>query len=255
MPVTLTTSLLSRWSIGAALLIGLLFAGNATAGGHSGGAAVTLETFRGVMRCELTEDGGDCGTSEWVMTIQSDGSRSIRVINKRDPGGAQNNIFLRVDEAFRPIEGFASLYNGGEFLGAGLFLVGPDTLTATYSSADGVAEQSLSIPSRFTLLLHPPPADGWQFGHHYDREKGGVQTGAVCGLGGVRGTPMCRVSEQRMEFLGQPELEVGAGQFKTDHYRFGENTEVWTTGPHRIVVQHIYKTFGTRYTLEQLTRE
>jgi len=234
------------------IALGAVFmAGPAWAGGHEG-APVTSEIITGRLTCQFLADGKNCGTSDWTMTIQTDGSRTLRVLNERDVSGAQNNVLLRVDASFRPLEGFAQTYSAGSMLGSGFFVVDGTSLKATVTGADGLQQYTEDIPEKFSLLLHPPPADGWHFGQHYDHEKGGVQMGAICGLGGVPGGVMCKTRDRPMEFLGNATIKVGAGTFETDHYKFGENTEIWTTGPHKIVVRHDYVTFGTSYTLESL---
>ena len=223
----------------------------AWAGGHEG-APVTEEIVKGSLTCQFLADAKDCGTSDWTMTIQTDGSRTLRVLNERNASGAQNNILLRVDSDFRPLEGFAQVYNTGSLLGSGFFVVEGDQLRATVTGKTGLVQYTQDIPEKFTLLLHPPPADGWHFAHHYDHAKGGVQMGAICGLGGVPGGVMCKTRDRAMEFLGETTITVGAGTFEADHYKFGDNTEIWTTGPHKIVVRHDFTTLGTSYTLERL---
>ena len=225
----------------------------AWAGGHEG-APVTQEIITGSLTCKFLADGTGCGTSDWTMTIQTDGSRTLRVLNERDVSGAQNNILLRVDSAFRPLEGFAQVYNAGSMLGSGFFVVDGNSLKATVTGTEGLQQYQENIPDQFSLLLHPPPADGWHFGHHYDHDKGGVQMGAICGLGGVPGGVMCKTRDRPMEFLRSETLEVGAGTFETEKYKFGDNTEIWTTGPHKIVVRHDFTTLGTSYTLTSLKR-
>jgi|GEM_PF-3126330 len=240
--------------LGRKLLIALglgFMTAPALAGGHEG-APVTSEIIGGRLTCQFLADGKNCGTSDWTMTIQTDGSRTLRVLNERDVSGAQNNILLRVDSNFRPLEAFAQTYSSGSMLGSGFFVVDGTSLKVTVTGAEGLQQYTEDVPEKFSLLLHPPPADGWHFGQHYDHEKGGVQMGAICGLGGVPGGVMCKTRDRAMEFLGKATLEVGAGTFETDHYKFGENTEIWTTGPHKIVVRHDFTTFGTSYTLDVL---
>ena len=210
-----------------------------------------MQTWHGRLECRLITDDSLCGTDEFTLTLQSDGTRTLRSMTQQTDRGTQINIVLRVDRDFRPLEGFTTDYMEGEFLGTGLFSVNGNELTALVKTPERQSLETLEVPERFSLLMHPVSADGWHFGS-YDMQRGGPQTATRCSVGGARESVRCALSEFTLEYLGDETIEVPAGKFDTQRFRMGENTEVWLAGEHRIMVQHVYRTFGTRYRLVAL---
>ncbi|MDH3977827.1 MAG: DUF3108 domain-containing protein, partial [Gammaproteobacteria bacterium] len=152
---------------------------------------------------------------------------------------------------FRPLQAYTSNYSEGKFFGTGLFAIEDNQLTAMVQTPDAIKTEIIEVPAQFSMLLHPVSADGWHFGH-YDKAKGGVQVLSRCTVGAARDSVRCGMRTVELEYLSDETLTVPAGTFKTERYRFGDDTEVWLTGPDNMVVQHVYNTFGTRYQLTAL---
>jgi len=217
------------------------------------GPPVIERELNGVHKCTGIFDGQPCGEDRWTMTVHTDGTRTIRSFLNQSTYGTQINLVLHADsETFKPINAFANVYSDGRFLGSGLYAMDDDKLTVTVTSPIEYFVETVDVPDNFTLLLHPISADGWHYGAGYDLTKGGVQMHNLCTLGAAGRGVHCAVFPIALEFLGMETLTVPAGTFATEHYKFGENAEVWITGPDRLVIQHEYTVRGSRYQLVQL---
>ncbi|MDX2224007.1 MAG: hypothetical protein SFV21_14755 [Rhodospirillaceae bacterium] len=213
---------------------------------------VANRTIAGVLECRTLADNAYCGRDEFTITHHVDGTRALRALAVSDIRGLQIDIVLRVDRAFRPLEAFTQSYSDGKFLGVGFFAVSDDTLSALTKTPQRIVSETIPVPDRFSMLLHPVSADGWHFGH-YDKAAGGRQSVPRCAVGGARESVRCALSESELAYVGPERLTVPAGTFETEHYRFGQNTEVWLAGPDYMMVQHEFKRFGTRYRLTAYT--
>ncbi|MDG2320367.1 MAG: hypothetical protein P8L79_08920 [Rhodospirillaceae bacterium] len=217
--------------------------------GYSG-PPIVERMLSGVHVCTGLTDGEPCGEDRWTMTVQSDGTRTLRSFLNDSGGGTQINMVMHSDaKTFRPISAFADVYFAGSFLGAGHFAVDGDVLRVSVNSPTEHFNETIDLPDTFTLLLHPISADGWHYGAGYDMIKGGEQMHSLCTMGAARRSVLCAINPIALEFLGMETLTVPAGTFDTEHYNFGENTEVWVTGPDRVMIQHEYTVIGSRYQL------
>ena len=220
------------------------------------GPPIIERTLSGKHVCMGLEDGKPCGEDTWTMTLHSDGTRMIRSHLNQSNYGTQIDLVMHADaKTFRPIHAYASVYSGGGWLGAGQYAVEDDTLRVAVTTPLEQFVETVDLPENFTLLLHPISADGWHYGAGYDKAKGGVQMHNLCTLGAAGRSVHCAVYPIALEFLGMEELTVPAGTFNTEHYRFGENTDVWITGPDRVMIQHEYRVRGSRYQLVELDGE
>jgi hypothetical protein len=210
-----------------------------------------IRSASGTLQCRVVADGTPCGTDTFLMTVQSDATRTLRARAELPDRGMQIDIVLRVDRNFRPINAFSQTYSEGAFLGAGFWAVEGGTLTAMVKTPERLAEEKIPVPANFSMLLHPVAADGWHFGY-YDKAKGGKQTSNRCAVGAARESIRCALAPATLEFVADETIRVPAGTFKTEHYKFGESTDVWLTGADKLVVQHEYRTFGIRYQLTEL---
>ena len=204
--------------------------------------------------CFKLSDGSDCGTETWAITVQSDGTRSIRAYTDWSATETQINVFLRADKNYRPLEAFANVYLGGRLSGTGLYVVDGKTLTVTVNAPNDYFVERLPLPGDFSLLLHPISIDGWHFGY-YDKQGQDTQPGAIFTLGAARRSVLVKNIAMPLTFYGTETITVPAGTFETEHYRFGTppiSAEVWIHGPDRVVIKHDYARNDTRFLLTEL---
>lgn len=204
--------------------------------------------------CTKLSDGSDCGTETWVITVQSDGTKTLRTYMDWSATETQINVFLKTDMDYRPIEAFANVYSRGRLFGSALYVVQDNTLTATVNAPDDYFVETMPLPDNFSLLLHPISADGWHFGY-YEKQGDDTQTGSVFTLGAAGRSVLVKKIEMPLTFIGTENITVPAGKFVTEHYRFGEpdtSAEVWVTGTDRVVVKHEYPANDSRWLLTEM---
>ena len=237
----------------AAVLLALVSIIGATSAQEPGltDQLAVVKQVSGVLECRVISGNQPCGTDRFMLTVQADGSRMLRSNTQMPSRGMQIDIAIQVDSDFRPLQAYTSNYSEGKFFGTGLFAIEDNQLTAMVQTPDAIKTEIIEVPAQFSMLLHPVSADGWHFGH-YDKAKGGVQVLSRCTVGAARDSVRCGMRTVELEYLSDETLTVPAGTFKTERYRFGDDTEVWLTGPDNMVVQHVYNTFGTRYQLTAL---
>ncbi len=240
---------MSRYRVGM-----LMLAATGAAGADEPGLTekpAVLRAVAGTLECRSIAAGTPCGTDTFLMTVQADGTRTLRARAELPARGMQIDITLRVDRDFRPLNAFSQTYSEGAFLGAGFWAVDGGTMTALIRTPVRIAEEKIPVPPAFSMLLHPVAADGWHFGG-YDRAKGGRQEISRCAVGAARESIRCAFGPALLELVAEETISVPAGSFRTSHYRFGDNTDVWLTGEDLLVVQHEYRTFGIRYQLTEM---
>ena len=221
-----------------------------------GGPVLIERALHGVHVCTNISDGTRCGEDRWTLTVQNDGTRTLRSFVNQSNFGTQINVVMHADaETFRPIHAFASVYSGGAFFGSGHFAVEGDVLRASVSSPSEYFVETVDLPGTFTLLFHPISLDGGHYGAGFDPDGPAVQMHNLCSLGAAGRSVLCAVNPVRLEFLGKETITVPAGTFVTEHYKFGENTEVWIAGRDRVMIQHEYTVRGSRYQLVELEGE
>lgn len=208
-------------------------------------------TVRGELDCRTLDKGDPCGREEWTLTVQTDGSRTMRTFFDGGRDSQQINVVYRSDASFRFLEAFSNAYSKGELIGSGFYAADGDGLEVVTRSARGLHAERLPVTEPYSVLLHPPSLDGWHFGR-YDRARGGPQPVSTFVFGAVDGGPRVAAFPITLEFVGHERITVPAGTFDTDHYRFGCNTDVWIMGADHIMVRHEYRTSGTRFELGRI---
>lgn len=213
--------------------------------------ATIARTISGELDCSTLDKGEPCGRETWTLTVQSDGSRTMRAFYDGGRDAQQINTVYRADAAFRFLEAFSNAYSKGKVLGSGLYVADGASLQVTTRSPAGYRTEQLPLPEKFSVLLHPPSLDGWHYGM-YDMAAGGAQPVPTFVFGAVDGGPRVAAFPITLEFVGRERITVPAGTFDTEHYHFGKNTDVWTMGPDRIMVRHEYRASGTRFELARI---
>lgn len=206
-------------------------------------------TITGSYACTTVDEAEPCGSEDWIMTVQGDGTRTLRAYSYVTPIAFQNSTVMRVDRNFRPLDGFSNLYRDGQFFGSGFFVVDGNALTMTVNAPGETLSETIPVPDDFVLLLYPNSAYGWMLGA-YDFEDGGVQNVTMCVLAAAQGrSASCVLVEEPLEYIGDETITVPAGNFDTRHFKIGKNGDTWISGADRIVVQHQHRVRNLRFQL------
>ncbi len=184
------------------------------------------------------------GEDEWTLTVNADGTRTMRMLTLVQETGVMRDIVHRVDENFRPVEMFTATYKDAVRTGTGLFVFDGDVGHALVNSPHGFLTQEIRVPEQFAMVPHSMASDGWYF-PHYDREQGGVQQIPIVnphGWGNTNGSILARIQSAPIEFVGEERITVPAGTFDTEKWTItngGDRYWVWVYGEDHVMVKLI----------------
>ncbi len=201
----------------------------------------------GIHECKIVSKDEVCGYEEFKLTVQPDGSRTLRIFNNRIRAKAQHNVILRVDKNFRPIEAVSSPYRD-EVFRTGLFSIDGNNLNVLVHEKGERKEETHEIPNGFSLGTHPVVGDGWHFAY-YDKEKGGEQLATVYWTSSQEDSLLGKLREQRINYLGKETVTTPAGTFETDHFTLDDDAQMWITGEDNILVKFAWEPNDMSYTL------
>lgn len=194
------------------------------------------------------------GEDEWVLTVNTDGTRTMRMISLVQETGVMWDIVYRVDQRFRPMELFTATWKDGVRTGTGMFFIDGNQSEGLVKSDHGLFTQRTAVPEYFAMVPHSMAADGWYF-WNYDHKKGGVQHVTLFnphGWGNTNGSVLARVQhEVPVEFKGREKITVPAGTFEADKWEIanGNKYTIWAHGEDQIMVKLIDHTLDWVYLL------
>jgi|GEM_PF-384236 len=195
------------------------------------------------------------GAESFHLTVARDGSRTMRAVTDITARDVQANVIVRVAESFRPIEAYVSLFTKGGYKGSLTLHVDGDVLHALTMGPTGRIEQTTKVPAQFSFVTHPLALDSWH-SWYIAPTKGVVQTGAeyfVNTDGDVAKALNGQMQPITFEYMGEEEVTVPAGTFKATHVRMAGHSDIWHTGPDRILVRYVWTAIDRDYVLKTLT--
>lgn len=191
------------------------------------------------------------GNETFYLTVHADGSRTMRAFPNIAVRDIQSNVMLHVDASFRPISGYMTYFTQGRPKGALAIFVNGNDLRAISLSREGIQEHTESVPDQFSLVLHPLALDGWH-PWYIARSPDVEQTGTEFLVETNPETPAPlrgQVIPQSFVYRGKEKLSVPAGTFDTEHITMAGHSDIWFTGPDRILVRYIWKDLDREYVL------
>ena len=194
------------------------------------------------------------GGENFYLTVHRDGSRTMRALTDIATRDVQANVVLRVADNFRPLDAFVSMFTKGGYKGAITIHVDGDTLRATTTGPTGQLDQITKVPAQFSLVVHPLALDSWH-PWYIAPTKGVRQPGMQYLLntdGDVAKALSGQVQPESFEYMGEEDVSVPAGTFKTTHVRMGGHSDIWVTGPDRILVRYVWAEIDRDYVLKTL---
>ena len=195
------------------------------------------------------------GWERYRLTVHPDGTRTMLMWHDVFARNSQFTVMFRVDQNFRPLQGFISYWTATGFKGTALIDVQGDTLTAISSGPGGRKTESIPVPARFSLGSHPVSADGWHMAAENAAAKG-VQTGTVYSMEAstdLKLLPIGTLRPQEFEIVGKETITVPAGQFDTVHYKISGTVDVWIMGTDRLMVRMVNTPRDLDYVLTEFT--
>lgn len=200
------------------------------------------------------------GEDEWMLTLNADGSRTMRMFTLVQETGVMRDVVYRVDSRFRPVDMFTATWKDGVPTGTGLFTFEGAVGDALVKSPHGLFTQRTSVPDYFAMIPHSMAADGWYF-WNYDRSKGGIQHVTLFnphGWGNTNGSVLAKVQRDvPIEYKRTEKVTVPAGDFEADVWEIvnGNKYTIWVHGEDRILIKLIDHTLDWEYVLSSYDRQ
>jgi hypothetical protein len=208
----------------------------------------------------ITDGVGEMGREWFHVTIQPDGTRTMRATCEMDDDRLLRDVVATLDADWRPVDAFVRLTFEERFLGSSWFRFTPTTAECQGVTArDGRFHQLFELPGPVESLgTHPVHADTWYLGHFRTRTQGAEDDG-----GGVRFTtstqanggsgPLLHPSagRKRRRYIGRETITVRAGRFTAEHFQdiFPDRppADLWATpedcAPIRISWPHLKQSY------------
>ncbi|MBT0671397.1 hypothetical protein HT136_23790 [Novosphingobium profundi] len=171
--------------------------------------------------------GEERGRETFMWTHHSDGKKTLRAhceIDEPDPT-VMRDIVYSLDENDRPMDCMVRLTVGDEFMGAGLFIIGEDTVECeSYGPSIGRISQTMPINGPFDGFgTHPIVADAY-ITRKIDVSLGAHNRKFRCFLPSPdhRGAtpPIIAESNLYLGYVGEETVTVGAGTFHCRKFEF-----------------------------------
>jgi hypothetical protein len=163
---------------------------------------------------------------EWFdVAVHADGARTLRATCELDDERLLRHVVYSVDAAFRPLDAFVRLEQGGAFRGSAWFRFDDRGIDCeSFTRGEGRVSQRVELGRQATLFApHPVVLDGWQAAA-FDYARGpGRQRLTACANSSPRpdgsSGPAIGIVEKDLEWVGETTTEVPAGRFATRHLR------------------------------------
>lgn len=219
-------------------------------------------SYRGQM--VYRTDGAEMGREYFSVTVQPDGTRTLRAQCEMDDDRLLRDVVLTVDAQWRPIDAFLRLTVEERTIGHGWFRFGPDLAEAEgWTAAGGRFEQRIALtePASFfgTHALH---CDAWvagrlrQHGKSPDKFRFCTFASSILANGGS-GPELLPVAPDYARVIDMGVERVGA--YDTHHVRIEipgvDHFDVWAAGEDCLPVRLTSDGLGQTYELVSIEGE
>jgi hypothetical protein len=168
------------------------------------------------------------GREYFTINVHSDGKRTcIAHCEIDDRPSVMRDITYSLDEDWYPMDCFVRIAVNDRFMGSGWFRFGPDYAECeTYTALDGRVTQRMQTNGRLmTFQNHAIVCDAWHM-RLFDRSKAGQGVQSIDEMllsspdhRGATGPMLFRIGFG-VEYVGEENIDVEAGNFDALHFRF-----------------------------------
>jgi hypothetical protein len=213
----------------------------------------------------ITDGKGEMGREMFYVTIQPDGTRTLRATCEMDDDRLLRDVVITLDDTWRPLDAFVRLTIQEAFSGVAWFRF-TDTLAEceAYTAKEGRISQTFQTPSHAVSLgTHPVHSDAWGLARFKARKPGdevettGLNfTSSFSPNGGSGPYLMPSAGRITRRYIGLEDIEVPAGRFKGHHFQmvFKEYPpiDIWATGEDCIPIRLRWDLLKQTYDLVEL---
>lgn len=169
---------------------------------------------------------GERGREFFDITTHADGSRTLRATSEIDDAEILRDVVYSLDPDGRPVDCFVRLTVEGTFMGSGWFLFTDEAAEGEIFTADaGRLSQRVESDRRTPCFeAHPVIGDALSLGSFERVKRDGHQTHPDVLMSsplanGASGPMLSRLG-LTAQYLGEEEITVPAGTFRTEHYAY-----------------------------------
>lgn len=201
-------------------------------------------------RIDLTEpDGLKSDYERFILTINPDGSRTLRTVTRSPKGDLLRDVNQMVAADWRPIEVMGRLYFKNEFQGTVLRRIIGDTIHSyVWTPGAPMDYAQIDAPPRMTLGFHPIFHDAWKMSYldltHHDYQD--ILTHTVSNSWNGRSLGHGMKIQGRVRYDRSESIAVPAGTFACERFTwqtsFEKELHVWRHGPHHLFVKLVVAT-------------
>lgn len=179
-------------------------------------------------RIEYVTDGvGVRGHEQFRLLRHADGGRTLRASCEMYDEQLLRDVYLNVDESYRPQCAHISLWLEQQFVGSGHYVFEPDAVSLHRTTAVGPEVTTTRLRSRaVTFASHAVQNDAWLY-PAVDAARTADEWVTLDAVpvssklpNGADG-PAVILSQQRHRFVSEETVSTAAGRFETHHYEFG----------------------------------
>jgi hypothetical protein len=211
----------------------------------------------------LTDD-VEMGREFFSVTIQPDGTRTLRAQCEMDDFRLLRDVVLTVDKGWRPLDAFVRLSVAGQLVGSSWFRFdAQDAESQGFTSVEGRVTQHFHVPEGIqALATHAVHGDSWvvgrlgQFqGKPDDMPLATFATSVLSNGGSGPVLIPLKAGFSHISDLGANKTTVRAGTFDTHHIRIvvpSDDFEVWASGEDCVPVKLVSHGLKQTYELVKL---
>jgi hypothetical protein len=176
----------------------------------------------------ITDGKGEMGREMFYVTIQPDGTRTMRATCEMDDDRLVRDVVMTVDKDWQPTDAYVRLTIQEKFSGSGWFRFTNEMAECeAYTANEGRISQKIPTPTRTNSFgTHPVHSDAWGLAKFKERIPGGIIehqgitfTTSHNANGGTGPYLMPSSGRIKRRYVGVEEIDVPAGKFKAHHFQ------------------------------------
>ena len=214
----------------------------------------------------ITDDVGEMGREWFHVTIQPDGTRTMRAVCEMDDDRLLRDVVITLDPQWRPQDAFVRLMVNEALVGSTWF-----RFTDTLAEAEGVTRAEGRFRQSFatdrpaqSFGTHPVHSDAWGLRYFKSLTRGeavendaSVFSTSFQPNGGSGPLLMPSAGRAKRVYIGIESITVPAGTFTAHHFQFIVDTlppiEIWATAEDCIPVRLRWDLLKQTYDLVELS--
>lgn len=214
----------------------------------------------------LTDGKGEMGREMFYVTIQPDGTRTMRAVCEMDDDRLLRDVVITVDKKWQPIDAYVRLTIEEKFYGGSWFRFSDKVAECQgFTAKDGRIVQHFDTLTRTRGFgTHPVHGDAWGLARITDRTPGAVTKDSSVSFssshlpnGGSGPYLMPSTGRVAQRYVGREQLRVPAGTFTVEHFQALFNDyppiDIWATPEDCIPVRLRWDLLKQTYDLVELS--